>query len=1009
MFVNRIYSLVLLALLSLILLPTCYAQCNTTIPDNSIVILDSNTYHTDTNGVIQAEDIPGMSTIGNTDGIVYSVMAGGVFFNDTLIWRPPLLTTGVCGPEYVACFQSNLVPFVSVDTEEMNWLVSSYYETEANAIHIRVTCTASSTSNYEQDCRKTFRIFYYESDTNVAITESLFSQFLPADSYTDQLTDEHVVLAAFTKSKNGFYIGFLNNIPCADLTEILFYYFQCPAVYSVSGVYSVSAVLSPSPTDGLVSVNISCAPTLLRRDPLSMPAECHWNGTWTLPQESVCECMAGSYWLLGNISCVPCPANSYREITDAMQTCIQCPSRSNTRGAEGAAECQCETAWFRGEEETTREPCGQSPSTVRNVRIERGTSPAALTAVWDVPEDLGSRDASELRYMVRYHRTVSPWIEYDVELTERELVLNVSESTEYLIVVTSLNGLSSVSDVYNRANLIVLSSFPVISSISFNETSQFLAWSYSLYAEREYVFELSYISLELNETASVQLSSSECECTEYTCVCSVYARDFNTQFNINFKLYYEESGALIYTNLRYTDISLVTTAPTRVSDTLVMIIGIGIVFIIVLSLAIVLTFLIFFVVLCYRKRAVRSKFDKTPDTPLMQSLNSKSIEQGHEQLYQDPSIYEDLNKAIKSLTKELDQKDINIESVIGDGEFGDVCKGTLKINYRVIPVAIKTLKNASSEKNKHDFFHEASAMGQFTHANVIYLYGVTLTKPIMIVTPYMENGSLDKFVHNNADNLNLTDLGKICLGVAKGMNYLSRIGFVHRDLAIRNILIDTDFTPKISDFGLSRETQENVYDVKTGGKIPVRWTAPEAILYRKFNMASDVWSFGILLWEVMSFGKPPYGNWDNYTLLEEVQQGYRLEQPEGCPYMLYSLMLRCWDTVPEIRPTFSELENELSTMLDNNFLPRARGRFSRTVAQSPLDFDSIADWLSSLKLERYVDNFTKNGYSHISNVWHFTEHDLLAIDIIPVGHRNKIMTSIHKANNRISRTYSVRV
>ena len=551
----------LMAFSVLISIPTCYTQCNTTIPDNSIVILDSNTYHTDTNGMIQPEDIPGWTETSYIDGIVYPVMAGGVSINDTLQWRsPPILSTGACGPEYIACFQTNLVPFASVNTEgEMNWLVSSYYETEANAIHIRVTCTA--TSIYEQDCRKTFRIFYYESDTSVAVTESLLSQFLPADSYTDQLTDEHVVLAAFTKSKNGFYIGFLNSIPCAVITEILFYYFQCPAAYSVSGVYSVSAVLSPSPTDVSVSTNISCAPTLLPRDPLSLPAVCYWNGTWRLPQESVCECMTGSYLSAdsGNISCVPCPANSYRDITDAMQTCIQCPSMSNTRGAEGAAECQCETAWFRGEGESAREPCGQSPSAVRNVRVERGTSPAALSAVWDVPAYLGSRDASDLRYMVRYHRTVSPWIEYGVELTERELVLNVSESTEYIIVVTSLNSVSSVSDVYNRANLTVLSSFPVISSISYNETSQFFAWIYSLYAEREYVFELSYTSLESNETASVQLSSSECECTEYTCVCSVYARDFNTQFSINFRLYYEESGALIYTNLRYTDTSLVPT------------------------------------------------------------------------------------------------------------------------------------------------------------------------------------------------------------------------------------------------------------------------------------------------------------------------------------------------------------------------------------------------------------------------------------------------------------------
>ena len=1008
MFANRIYSLVLLTLFSLLFLPTSHTECIVSIPDNSIVILDSNTYHTNMSGVIKPEAITGWRAINVTDGIVYPVMAGGVSINDTLTWREPVLSTGVCGPEYVACFQTNLVSG-SVDTDgEMNWLVSSYYETEANnTIHIRVTCVA--VSNYEQDCRRTFQLFYYESDTSLTrtVVHSLVSQFLPADTYTDQLTDEHVVLAAFTKSKKGFYIGFLNSIPCAQLTEILIYYFQCPSAVSASGVYSVCAVLSPSPTDVSVSASISCAPTYLRRDP-SPPAECYWNGTWRLPAESVCECVAGSYVpaASSSASCVPCPAGSYiAGAGDPAQECTQCPARSDTRGTEGAVECACELSWYRGEGEGAGEPCGQSPSAARNVRVERGT--AGLTAVWDEPGYLGNRDASELRYRVSYYRTISPQTESVTELIETQLVLNVSMSTEYAIVVTSLNNLSTLSGVYNEANLTFLSSFPVMINLRYNETSNSLAWNYSLSGEREYVFELSYTSADSNGIASVQVGSSECECTAaYTCVCTVYVRDLNTQEVINFRLFYEVSGELFDTELSDTYGPLIS---RQLDIELIAIISVGAVIIIVLLLAIVLTLFISVFVFCYRKRVVHSKCDKHPDTPLIQSITSKSIEQSHDQLYQDPSLYEDLNKAIKSLTKELDQRDISIESVIGDGEFGDVCKGTLKINDRVIPVAIKTLKNSSTEKNKQDFFHEASAMGQFTHANVIYLYGVTLSKPIMIVTPYMQNGSLDKFLHTNANTLNLTDLGKICLGVAKGMNYLSRIGFVHRDLAIRNILIDTDFTPKISDFGLSRETLENVYDVKTGGKIPVRWTAPEAILYRKFNMASDVWSFGILLWEVLSHGKPPYGDKDNFTVLEEIQQGYRLEQPESCPYLLYVLMLRCWDTVPELRPTFSELEYELSTMIDSNFMPRPRGRLSRAIQHSPLDFNSIADWLESLKLERYADNFTKNGYTHLSNVWHMTEHDLLAIDIIPVGHRNKIMTSIHKANNKISRTYSVRV
>ena len=552
---------------SLIFLPTSYTQCNTAIPDNSIVILDSNTYHTDTGGVIEPENIPGWVTGFNTDGIVYPVMTGGGTQDDTLLWRSPTLSTGACGPEYLSCFQSNLVSFGSVDTGEMNWLFSTYYEAEANSIHIKVKCTADM--NYEQDCRKTFQIYYYESDMdisrNAAEFDALTSQYLPADNYADQLTDD-VVLATFTKSKKGFYIGFLNSIPCALLTEILFYYFQCPDTESVSGVYSVSAVLSPSPTDVSVSADITCAPTYLRRDPLSLPAECYWNGTWRLPVESVCECIPGSYLLADNVcecmpgfhllaenistlSCVPCPANSYRaESGDAAQQCTLCPARSNTRGAEGAVECSCEPDWYRGEGEGVREPCAQSPSVARNVRVERGT--ASLTVEWDQPEYLGNRDASELRYRVTHYRTISPQMKSVFEQKERRLTFQVLESTEYVIVVTSLNNVSSVSGVYNRANLTVLSSFPDIISISYRESSYSLAWSYSLYGEREYVFGLSYTSAVSNETMHRNVSSRECECTAaYTCVCTVSIRDLDTQRGINITLFDGDAGALYSTNL----------------------------------------------------------------------------------------------------------------------------------------------------------------------------------------------------------------------------------------------------------------------------------------------------------------------------------------------------------------------------------------------------------------------------------------------------------------------------
>lgn len=221
-----------------------------------------------------------------------------------------------------------------------------------------------------------------------------------------------------------------------------------------------------------------------------------------------------------------------------------------------------------------------------------------------------------------------------------------------------------------------------------------------------------------------------------------------------------------------------------------------------------------------------------------------------------------------------------------------------------IDVAIKTLKPGSSEKARCDFLTEASIMGQFDHPNVIYLQGVvTRSNPVMIITEYMENGSLDTFLRANDGKFQTIQLIGMLRGIAAGMSYLSDMNYVHRgkfliriiikfylikfffvDLAARNVLVNASLVCKIADFGLSREI-ENASDAYTtrGGKIPVRWTAPEAIAFRKFTSASDVWSYGVVLWEVMSYGERPYWNWSNQDVIKSIEKGYRLPAPMDCP------------------------------------------------------------------------------------------------------------------------------
>ncbi|XP_053920885.1 ephrin type-A receptor 5 isoform X9 [Cuculus canorus] len=376
--------------------------------------------------------------------------------------------------------------------------------------------------------------------------------------------------------------------------------------------------------------------------------------------------------------------------------------------------------------------------------------------------------------------------------------------------------------------------------------------------------------------------------------------------------------------------------------------------------------------------------------------------------YIDPHTYEDPNQAVHEFAKEIEASCITIERVIGAGEFGEVCSGRLKLQgKREFPVAIKTLKVGYTEKQRRDFLGEASIMGQFDHPNIIHLEGVvTKSKPVMIVTEYMENGSLDTFLKKNDGQFTVIQLVGMLRGIASGMKYLSDMGYVHRDLAARNILINSNLVCKVSDFGLSRVLEDDPEAAYTtrGGKIPIRWTAPEAIAFRKFTSASDVWSYGIVMWEVMSYGERPYWEMTNQDVIKAVEEGYRLPSPMDCPAALYQLMLDCWQKDRNSRPKFDEIVSMLDKLIRNpsslKTLVNASSRVPNLLVEhSPVGsgaYRSVGEWLEAIKMGRYTEIFMENGYSSMDAVAQVTLEDLRRLGVTLVGHQKKIMNSLQE-------------
>ena len=256
---------------------------------------------------------------------------------------------------------------------------------------------------------------------------------------------------------------------------------------------------------------------------------------------------------------------------------------------------------------------------------------------------------------------------------------------------------------------------------------------------------------------------------------------------------------------------------------------------------------------------------------------------------------------------EIDRRQIRLVRRLGAGQFGEVWEGLWN---STTSVAVKTLK--AGTMSALEFLQEAALMKKLRHQKLIQLYAVcTKEEPIYIVTELMKHGSLLEYLRGEGRALKLPQLIDMSAQVASGMAYLEEQNYIHRDLAARNILVGDHMICKVADFGLARVIDEDVYEAHTGAKFPIKWTAPEAALYNRFTIKSDVWSFGIVIYEVITYGRFPYPGMTNAQVLEALQQGYRMPRPMGCPDKLYDVTLDCWKEEPASRPTFETLQWQL--------------------------------------------------------------------------------------------------
>ncbi|XP_068706025.1 uncharacterized protein [Montipora foliosa] len=296
---------------------------------------------------------------------------------------------------------------------------------------------------------------------------------------------------------------------------------------------------------------------------------------------------------------------------------------------------------------------------------------------------------------------------------------------------------------------------------------------------------------------------------------------------------------------------------------------------------------------------------------------------------------------------EIPRAYLKIAEELGSGAFGVVRKGYLMRNNKVIECAVKMLKRHGTENELRDLYNELNIMASVgNHPNVVSLIGACSEDgPLWVVVKFAENGSLLDYIRKQKkypDYVNTMEeevqeltnqkILRLAYGIAKGMNHLAKVKCVHRDLACRNVLLGKNLIPMVSDFGLARDIYESgAYETTSGGKLPVRWMALESLQDYSYTSESDVWSYGVVLWEIETQGQVPYAALGGQEIVETLRRRERLPKPDGCTDEIYDIMLNCWHANPKQRPTFEELVHLTDTLLT------AEANYLEVVNENPAD------------------------------------------------------------------------
>ncbi|XP_075954211.1 ephrin type-A receptor 4b [Anarhichas minor] len=896
-----------------------------------------------------------------------------------------------------------------MEANQNNWLRTRHISREgAQRVHIEIKFTlrdCNSLPGVPGTCKETFNMYYYESNNANLwfIKESQYVKIdtIAADESFTQVDVGDRVMKLNTEvrdisnlSKKGFYLAFQDLGACIALVSVRVFYKKCPL--TVLNLAQFPDTITGGDT-ALVEVHGACVNASEEFEAPKM--YCSADGGWLVP---IGRCVCKPGFEENKDVCQPCRPGTYKaSATDAY--CTKCPPHSSSPQQQ-AVECVCEKGFYRAETDPRSMACTRPPSAPENPIST--VNETCITLEWSPPRDTGGR--GDITYSLHCRkcsgdgRKCAP-CGSSIHFVPRQfglssatvLVTDLQPDSNYSFTVESQNGVSDLSPTPRGTVLINVTTSQTVSVVLKERRSKdsvTLAWQgperpNGVIVEYEVIY---YEKNQREQNYTVLKTRSNMMTVEGLKPGTTYVFRVRARTDGGYGSY----GGEIELETSHEDVFAIGD-PNQSTILAVSIAG-GIV-------------LLIFLVTCFvvsGRHCGYIKAKQDPDEEKMQFQHGR-VKLPGSRIYIHPHTYEDPNQAVRDFAKEIDASNIRIERVIGAGEFGEVCSGRLRVQgKREIYVAIKSLKAGYSDKQRRDFLSEASIMGQFDHPNIIRLEGVvTRCKPVMIITEFMENGSLDTFLKKHDGQFTVIQLVGMLRGIASGMKYLSDMSYVHRDLAARNILVNSNLVCKVSDFGLSRVLEDDPEAAYTtrGGKIPIRWTAPEAIAYRKFTSASDVWSYGIVMWEVISYGERPYWEMSNQDVIKAIDEGYRLPAPMDCPVVLHQLMLDCWEKGRSDRPKFGQIVTILDKLIRNPASLRelANSSACREDASTPeFSVSTVDEWLEAIKMGQYKENFSSAGYVSLDSILYISVSELAKMGVTLAGHQKKILSSVQSQQSQ---------